>query len=78
MGQRRWGLQTDSGAIHRLCPGFLLPPIVDYMGGKGKGEGVASAAIVAGSESLLCFIEVLWWTELSHSRALLLEFSDVE
>lgn len=68
MGLRRWGLRTDSGAIHGLCPGFLLPPIVDLFGGRGGGERVASVAIVAGSRNPLCLIRVIWWTGLSHSQ----------
>lgn len=69
MRLRRWGLGTDSGAIHWLCPGFLLPPIVDLLGRRGRREGVASVAIVAGAKSLLCLIRVLWWMDLSPSRA---------
>lgn len=69
MGLRRWGLGTDSGAIHGFCPGFLLAPIVDRLAGRGRREGVASVAIVAGAKCLLCLIKVLWWTDLSPSRS---------
>lgn len=54
------GLWTDSGAIHRLCPGFPMPPVVDLGVGKklGGGEGGARAAIVNGCCSPLCLVEV--------------------
>lgn len=60
MRLRRLGLRTDSGAIHGLCPGFPMPPVVDLGVGKklGGGEGGARAAIVNGCCSPLCLVEV--------------------
>jgi hypothetical protein len=65
---RRLGLRTDSGAIHGLCPGFPMPPVVDLGVGKklgGGGEGGARAAIVNGCCSPLCLVEV-FAESLSH------------
>lgn len=38
-------------------------------GGGEERRGRGSVAIVAGSRSLLSLIQVLWWRDLSHSRA---------
>lgn len=44
-GPRRWGLGSDSETIHGLCPGFLLPPIVDLGLGEGRSRVVACAIV---------------------------------
>lgn len=51
MGLRGWGLGADSGAIHGLCPGFLLPPIVDLLLGRegGRGWPVLQLLLAAGA-----------------------------
>lgn len=59
------GLGADSGAIHGLCLGFLLPTIVDLGGGRSE-QRVVSAVPHDWQQETIMLNGLMGWMGLSH------------